>query len=239
MARKNKRKEKTKKIKETLNIYIACEDSKGGLRYIKKLIESYGFMPNNQCYSPHTTDLKNLVSSLATHKNEIKIIFVDVDDKMKSEGNRKNVNDGKQIAKSNNICIIVSNECLELWFLLHFKNQTAYIKREDIFKNLIQELLQNKKNVLSKKEINDLKNHKIKNIDWFEILDEDEKQKAINRCRKLIKNKSPLDPWQENPITLMCCFIDFLEKLKNLKDKKQIKELIEKCYPMTGMKINV
>ena len=42
----------------------------------------------------------------------------------------------------------------------------------------------------------------------------------------------------------MCCFIEFLEKLReinNLKSKKEkkrkIENLITKCYPMTGMEM--
>jgi len=236
---------KTKPIKQKLNIFIACEDSKGGLNYIKNLIRDYGFHPNDICINKNITDLKNLVEMANKSEEDIKIVFVDVDDKLNSPANKQNVNTGIQKAKSNNICIIVSNECLELWFLLHFKNQTAYIKRENIFKTLIKELLEKKKNALTKDEIKNLKNGKIKNIEWYKILNDDEREIAIKRCKDNIKNKKPLNPWEENPITLMCCFIEFLEKLKeiinsNLKkeDKKmQIKMLTEKCYPMIGMKI--
>ncbi len=240
-----KRSKKNRETKQNLNIFIACEDSKGGLNYIKNLIREYGFYPNDSCYEKkNITDLKNLVETVNNSK-DIKIVFVDVDDKLKSPANKQNVNTGIQKAKNNNICIIVSNECLELWFLLHFKNQTAYIKRENIFKILIKELLEKKKNVLTKDEIKNLEDARIKNIDWFKILDEDEKNKALQRCKKLIKNKSPLNPWNENPITLMCCFIEFLEKLKeitnsklnNKEKKKQIQELIKKCYPMIGIEI--
>jgi len=245
-SRRNiKRKVKTKDIKESLNIVISCEDSRGGLKYIMNLIRNYGFFPQYSCN--HYTDLNNLVEEVKNEKG-IKIVFVDVDDKLSSQGNKNNVNNGIQKAKSNNICIIVSNECLELWFLLHFKNQTAYIKREDIFKNLIKELLNKKKNVLTKNEVKNLENKKIKSIDWFNILDDNEREKAFNRCKKLIKTKSPFNPWEENPITLMCCFIEFLEKLSKIhnssklkKEEKEqkIKNLIQNCYPMIGMEINV
>ena len=244
----NKRKPKEKEIKKNLNIFIACEDSNGGLLYIKNLIKEYGFIPPEKCLDKkHFTDLKNLVNEVYNTKGQIKIVFVDVDDKLNSLKNKANVNDGIQKAISNNICIVVSNECLELWFLLHFKNQTSYIKREKIFEELTKELLNNKKNVLTKNEIKNLKNKDIKNIDWFKILDEDEKNQALQRCNKLIKNKSPLNPWKENPLTLMCCLIDFLKKLQNItnskltkKEKnKEINNLIQKCYPMIGMEINV
>ncbi len=239
------RNKKNKQTKQILNISIACEDTKGGLNYTKNLIREYGFYPNDSCYKKkNITDLKNLVETVNKSK-EIKIVFVDVDDKLNSSKNKENVNTGIQNAKNNNICIIVSNECLELWFLLHFKNQTAYINREDIFKSLIKELLEKKKHVLTKDEIKNLNQGKIKNIDWYRILDENERKIAIKRCKNNIKNKKPLNPWEENPITLMCCFIEFLEELKNITNlnltnnekKEKINNLIKKCYPMIGMEI--
>jgi len=242
MAKRNRN---NRPIKQNINIFIACEDSKGGLKYIKDLIRSYEFIPNNNCINKNFTDLKNLVETVNNNTKDIKIVFVDVDDKLNSQANKENVNTGIQKAKSNNICIIVSNECLELWFLLHFKDQTAYITRDEIFNQLIQNLLQHKKHVLTSIEKKDLQNKKIKNIDWFKILNENEKLEAIKRCKNLIKNKIPFNPWEENPITLMCCFIEFLEKLKTInkeiqskKEKKQkIEELIKKCYPMIGKEI--
>ena len=35
------------------------------------------------------------------------------------------------LAKSNGIKLAISNPCIELWFLLHFANQTAYIERRE------------------------------------------------------------------------------------------------------------
>lgn len=41
------------------------------------------------------------------------------------------LNEVKQIAESNGIRLAVSNPCIELWFLLHYENQTAYLERWD------------------------------------------------------------------------------------------------------------
>ena len=35
------------------------------------------------------------------------------------------------LAKANGVKIAISNPCIELWFLLHFHNQTAYIERRE------------------------------------------------------------------------------------------------------------
>lgn len=39
--------------------------------------------------------------------------------------------DALEMARANDIHIALSSPCLELWFLLHFENQTAYINRHD------------------------------------------------------------------------------------------------------------
>lgn len=39
--------------------------------------------------------------------------------------------DALELARANNINVALSSPCLELWFLLHFENQTAYIDRKD------------------------------------------------------------------------------------------------------------
>jgi hypothetical protein len=40
--------------------------------------------------------------------------------------------EAKQQAQDNNIYIAVSNPCFELWLLLHFRSQTAWIHRHDV-----------------------------------------------------------------------------------------------------------
>lgn len=40
--------------------------------------------------------------------------------------------DAKQQAKANNISIAASNPCFELWLLLHFRDQRAWIHRHDV-----------------------------------------------------------------------------------------------------------
>jgi hypothetical protein len=37
----------------------------------------------------------------------------------------------EQIAQANGIALAVSNPCIELWFLLHYESQTAYVDRWD------------------------------------------------------------------------------------------------------------
>lgn len=41
------------------------------------------------------------------------------------------LNEAVSLAREHEINVAVSNPCIELWFLLHFSNQTAYIERHD------------------------------------------------------------------------------------------------------------
>ncbi|MDE0235670.1 MAG: RloB family protein, partial [bacterium] len=40
-----------------------------------------------------------------------------------------NIREAVQQAEDNGICLAISNPCIELWFILHFEDQTAYISR--------------------------------------------------------------------------------------------------------------
>ena len=42
-----------------------------------------------------------------------------------------NVREAIQKAEANGISLAVSNPCIELWFILHFEDQTAYLSRQD------------------------------------------------------------------------------------------------------------
>lgn len=42
-----------------------------------------------------------------------------------------NVTEAIQMARDNGIRLAISNPCIELWFILHFEDQTAYLSRQD------------------------------------------------------------------------------------------------------------
>ena len=46
-------------------------------------------------------------------------------------------------AKANKIHLALSVPCFEIWLLLHFRNQTAHIEREDTVKTLKNDFIQN------------------------------------------------------------------------------------------------
>ena len=218
--RSNYRKSKGKSTKESIKVVISCEDSSGALEYIKSLIRSYDLNHYDSCDGSrrHTTDAKNLVNFAKYSSGKYKFVFFDIDDKCKDD--KANLNDAIQIAKSNNICIIFSNEAIELWFLLHFKDVTSFIDRKTIFKKLRDFLLTKKSHLLTSSQKENLKKGKLKSINLFNIFTDEEFKTAIKRCNKLLQvyKNSKIDICESNPLTLMCIFIDILDKIK--KDEK-------------------
>lgn len=92
--------------------------------------------------------------------------------------------------------LILTNPSIELWFLLHFKNHTAYITEEKCIKEL-----EGKIKTLYKKGFLDEKLCNILNKNYFE---------ACSRSRKLL--------YPENPSTNMYLLIDELERVRRRKE---------------------
>jgi len=88
-----------------------------------------------------------------------------------------------------NTILLSSNPCIELWFLLHHKNQKANIKTEDCIREI--------KNRCSGYDKSNLCTSLIKKL-------EESESKAIQRAKALIENENP----SSNIYVL-------LEKLKN------------------------
>ncbi len=57
-----------------------------------------------------------------------------------------NVREAIQKAEDNGIHLAISNPCIELWFILHFEDQTSYISRQDA-QSRSAELLRCEKNL--------------------------------------------------------------------------------------------
>ena len=86
---------------------------------------------------------------------------------------------------------MVSNPCIELWFLLHFCDQTANIKPEKCEKELKKHWNDYRKGQLSEKHKNDLTSNQ---------------EKAVERAKRLFEHK--------NPCTTIYLLIDELERKK-------------------------
>ena len=103
-----------------------------------------------------------------------------------------------QLAKKNNINIITSSPCIELWFLLHYDYSTANMNNEEVFRRLKKYYPKYKKNINIYPDI-------IEKIDL-----------AIDRAKKLekyqINNKQRIGTVEANPNTEIYKIVEYLMK---------------------------
>ena len=67
--------------------------------------------------------------------------------------------DAIKMANDNGFRLAISNPCLELWFLLHFHDQTAWIHRDDVQQQRVcRSHLSNRKTVCHN-DLTDLSKH--------------------------------------------------------------------------------
>jgi len=105
-------------------------------------------------------------------------------------------------AESSHYQVAWSNECFELWYLLHFKNQTTGITRKEIYKELTR-LLKLPHNYEDYKGDEGLRLHKQMARDGNIIT-------AIKRARRLHENAAEATPHDANPCTLVYKLIETL-----------------------------
>ena len=103
-----------------------------------------------------------------------------------------------QLAKKNNINIITSSPCIELWFLLHYDYTTANMNNEEVIRRLKKYYLKYKKNINIYPDI-------IEKIDL-----------AIDRAKKLekyqINSKQRIGTVEANPNTEIYKIVEYLMK---------------------------
>ena len=103
-----------------------------------------------------------------------------------------------QLAKKNNINIITSSPCIELWFLLHYDYTTANMNNEEVIRRLKKYYPKYKKNINIYPDI-------IEKIDL-----------AIDRAKKLekyqINNKQRIGTVEANPNTEIYKIVEYLMK---------------------------
>ena len=123
----------------------------------------------------NNTDPLNLVQMLIKQIENMGLDLQDDDmaycifDTDTNPDKNKIINEAIQLAKKNNIKIITSSPCVELWFLLHYDYTTSNMSNEEVIKRLKKFYPKYEKNVNIYPEI-------IKNLD-----------KAIERAKKLEK----------------------------------------------------
>lgn len=213
----------TGKIREQhKSILIALEDEKSSRYYIRDLIKDKG-VSGNVVFAEHIgTDPNSVLKAISKFevdnpytKYEKAWLVIDRDSFSKS-----NFNGTLATAIQKEICVAYSNECYELWLLLHFKDVTGPRTRKDIKEELNKEFLKNFNFKYEKSE---------KHVYGMII---DRQNDAIKRATDLIKNiikhNGKLDPSTDNPSTKMHILVNCLNNLKQCK-----KNNFNKCNDYT------
>lgn len=208
---------KLRKIRQQKkHILIALEDTKSSRFYIKDLLKDKGIIPHIVFAKHIGTDPKSVLRAIERFEKENPDIKYDkgwlvIDKDSFSKDNFKGT---LETAREKEICVAYSNECYELWLLLHFKDVTSYKARKNIKKELNEEFQKNFKLKYEKSE---------KHVYGMLI---DRQEKAILRARKLIDNiiktDGKLDPYNNNPSTKIYLLIECLNDLERCKENNYL-----------------
>ena len=152
----------------------------------------------------NNTDPLKLVKMLIKEIDELKLDLQDDDvaycifDTDVDPNKNKIIEEAIQLAKKNNIKIITSSPCFELWFLLHYDYTTANMDNEEVIKRLKEYYPKYEKNINIYPDI-------IKGIDL-----------AIERAKKLEKyqndNNRRIGTVEANPNTEVYKIVEYLMK---------------------------
>ena len=152
----------------------------------------------------NNTDPLKLVKMLIEEIDELKLDLQDDDvaycifDTDVDPNKNKIIDEAIQLAKKNNIKIITSSPCFELWFLLHYDYTTANMDSEEVIKRLKEYYPKYEKNINIYPNI-------IKEIDL-----------AINRAKKIekyqIDNNRRIGTVEANPNTEVYKIVEYLMK---------------------------
>ena len=152
----------------------------------------------------NNTDPLKLVKMLIKEIDELKLDLQDDDvaycifDTDVDPNKNKIIEEAIQLARKNNIKIITSSPCFELWFLLHYDYTTANMDSEEVIKRLKEYYPKYEKNINIYPDI-------IKEIDL-----------AIDRVKKLEKyqtdNNRRIGTVEANPNTEVYKIVEYLMK---------------------------
>ena len=152
----------------------------------------------------NNTDPLKLVKMLIKEIDELKLDLQDDDvaycifDTDVDTNKNKIIEEAIQLARKNNIKIITSSPCFELWFLLHYDYTTANMDSEEVIKRLKEYYPKYEKNINIYPDI-------IKEIDL-----------AIDRAKKIekyqIDNNRRIGTVEANPNTEVYKIVEYLMK---------------------------
>ena len=206
-----------------VRIIIACEGTKTEPLYFQKffdhLIEDSGISAKSFVIAKHghtdpvgvLKDLKNYKEEHGgTYKNfDHKWIVIDRDEERTNGGGHtlENYNEAISQAKKLNIDVAYSNPSFEIWYLLHFQYQSAYIDRDAVNKKL--------------ETLKTLKKYDKADENMYEFL-LNKQDVAIKNAKKLVKQCEREKKELCNPSTTVYKLVELLRdyQKKNHKNTK-------------------
>lgn len=214
-----------KQIKEQVkSVLIACEDKISSPNYfkmiIKKLIEDKKITQDSLVIAKHEhVNPKGVLKDLLNHKKDDKTykdfehrwIVIDRDIARVNGGGhpKDDFLTALSEAKSKKVEVAYSNDCFEIWYLLHFVYRDTAISRDDVIKEVIKKLKDKNFATFSKLNKENIKTKEMTELIFNELL---ELQKtAIKNAKKLLENYADLhNPELDNPSTRVFELVEIL-----------------------------
>ncbi|KIM06661.1 MAG: hypothetical protein KU38_12520 [Sulfurovum sp. FS08-3] len=216
---KNKTKRKTKNKSESKAVLIALEDTKSSRYYFEKLIHYKGLSGKVVFVEHIGTNPKKVLEAIKKHKKENPNIqfekeWIVIDRDSFSKDDFKGT---IEEARQKGICVAFSNECYELWILLHFESVNAHTSREDL-KSRLNQIFREKFG----------KEYSKASADVYALII-GQQQTAIDNAKKLVKQHyrdyGKIDI-EKNPITMIYQLVECLDSIH--LPKKQCD-----CFPLS------
>lgn len=146
--------------KQKSKILIACEGNNKTEKNYFNNFENRQKNYNITYTKGNDTDPLKLVQMLIREIKELEIdltagdsAYLIFDTDMDLNKN-KIINDAIKMAKENNVKVITSTPCVELWFLLHYEYTTANMSNDDVIKRLKKHYPKYEKNIDIYSDIN-------------------------------------------------------------------------------------
>jgi len=180
---KGRRKSRRKQINPTFWVFCEGETEESYINFLRghyriPSIQIHSRVKGNSISSNYITSYKQ---DKPTHEKDINYLVYDLD----VEGMHA------KLKEIDDCTLLVSNPCIELWFLLHYKNQRASADSKYCCKELNNRNKKYSKGIIDKKLQEKLK---------------DKSKDAIERAKKL--------PKFNNPSSSIYLFLETLEDLK-------------------------
>ena len=209
---------------KVLSVIIACEDESSAPTYfkmiVKRLKDNRAITQDSLVISDHKHNTPmGVLSDLLNHKKDDKTykdfehrwIVIDRDIARVNGGGhpKDDFLTALSEAKSKRVEVAYSNDCFEIWYLLHFVYRDTAISRDDVIKEVIKKLKDKNFATFSKLNKENIKTKEMTELIFNELL---ELQKtAIKNAKKLLENYADLhNPELDNPSTRVFELVEIL-----------------------------